>query len=199
MTRTRIRQARPLDLDDVTDTLATAFLGGDLAGWLIPDRNTRQTVYADYFRMWAEHFLQHGQVDATDDADAVALWWPAGNHLDLDIPDYETRLSKITGEAYGRFVALDMAMHMHHPHGQPHHYLAFVAVQPDRQWQGLGSALLRHRLERLDAEGTPAYLEATGPRSKALYHRHGFRLLYPVDIPGGPELLPMWRPPSGAG
>ena len=61
-----------------------------------------------------------------------------------------------------------------HPH-EPHHYLAFLAVRPGRQGHGLGTALLRDRLRRLDAAGAPAYLEASEPRSRALYVREGFR------------------------
>jgi GNAT superfamily N-acetyltransferase len=192
-----IHEARLDDVGAVTGTLAEGFLGGDLASWLIPDRETRRSVYAEYFWMWAEVFLRHGQVDATEDLDAVALWWPVGERLLMDIPNYDERLSKMTGEAYGRFVMLDMAMHAHHPQYRRHQYLAFIAVQPDRQGEGMASALLRYRLAQLDQEGLPAYLEATGMRNKALYERHGFRLMYPVEIPDGPELYPMWRSVRG--
>jgi GNAT superfamily N-acetyltransferase len=193
MTDFGIHEARLDDVGDVTGTLAEGFLGGDLASWLIPDRQTRRVVYAEYFMMFAEFFLQHGQVDVTEDLDAVALWWPVGSKLELDIPDYDDRLAKITGSAVGRFILLDMAMHTHHPQYRPHHYLAFLAVQPDRQGEGMGTALLRYRLAQLDQQGAPAYVEATGIRNKALYERFGFRLRYPIEIPDGPELYPMWR------
>ncbi|HKX24253.1 MAG TPA: GNAT family N-acetyltransferase [Candidatus Saccharimonadales bacterium] len=178
----------------VIDTLADGFLDGDLANWLIPDRPTRRTVYAEYFRIFAEFFLMHGQVDATEDVDAVALWWPVGDYIDMPIPDYDERLAKITGDAVGRFVMLDMTMHVHHPQFRPHHYLAFLAVQPDCQGQGIGGALLQHRLEQLDKEGVPAYLEATGIQTRTLYEHFGFRMTFPLDMPNGPTLVPMWRP-----
>jgi GNAT superfamily N-acetyltransferase len=190
-----IREARIYELGAVTAVLAEAFLDGDLAGWLVPDRERRRAVYADYFLIWAEFFLMHGQVDTTEDLDAAALWWPVGNKLVMDIPDYDERLAKTTGEALGRFVALDLTMDLHHPMNKPHHYLAFLAVHPDRQGAGLGRALLAHHLALLDDENVPAYLEATGPRNRALYVRHGYKLLMPVTIPDGPDLYPMWRPP----
>jgi GNAT superfamily N-acetyltransferase len=177
----------------VTATLAAAFLHADLGPWLVPDPAERREVYAGYFRIFAEFFVRHGQVDVTGDLGAVALWWPVGNQLEMDIPDYGERLSKVTGTAVGRFLTLDMAMHAHHPQRRPHHYLAFLAVHPERQGQGRGSALLRHRLERLDRQGVPAYLEATSIPARAMYERFGFRLTYPIDIPAGPTLYPLWR------
>jgi hypothetical protein len=43
-----------------------------------------------------------------------------------------------------------------------------------RQGTDLGSAMLRHRLARADTDGLPTYLEASSPRGRALYLRHGF-------------------------
>jgi GNAT superfamily N-acetyltransferase len=78
----------------------------------------------------------------------------------------------------------------------PHWYLYLVAVDPEQQGRGVGSALLAAGLARADAEAMPAYLEATSERNSALYARVGFEragvLRYPL---GGPPLYPMLRPP----
>jgi GNAT superfamily N-acetyltransferase len=188
-----IRPAGRSQLGQVTTTLAEAFQDGDLAGWLVPDQDTRRKVYPEYFGIFAEYFTTHGTVEVTDDLAAVAVWWPVGDQLDLDIPHYDQRLAQATSDAVGRFIALDMAMHSHHPNRRPHHYLAFLAVRPDRQHEGLGGALLRSHHRRLDHDGIPAYLEATGPRNRRLYLRHGYRPARTVPIPAGPYLYPMWR------
>ncbi len=79
----------------------------------------------------------------------------------------------------------------------PHYYLQFLAVLPALQSRGIGSALLRHGLERSDAEGTPVYFESTSPRNRALYERHGFVCQRVFTLPdGGPELSCMWRDPQ---
>ena len=79
----------------------------------------------------------------------------------------------------------------------PHWYLYLVAVDPEQQGRGVGSALLAAGLARADAEALPAYLEATSERNSALYARVGFEaagvLRYPL---GGPPLYPMLRPPT---
>lgn len=64
------------------------------------------------------------------------------------------------------------------------------------QNRGIGSALLRHQFRRLDADGRPAYLEASSPRSVPLYTREGFERRDAFTLPnGGPEMVPMWRKP----
>jgi predicted GNAT family N-acyltransferase len=72
-----------------------------------------------------------------------------------------------------------------------------TAPSPDTRVDGddLGSALLAATLNRCDAEAGPAYLEATSPRNRRLYARHGFEVVGEIALPGGPSLWPMWREP----
>jgi hypothetical protein len=47
------------------------------------------------------------------------------------------------------------------------------------------------------AEGTPAYLEASSARNRALYERHGFEVTEELSLPkGGPPIWLMWREPA---
>jgi arginine/ornithine N-succinyltransferase beta subunit len=51
-------------------------------------------------------------------------------------------------------------------------------------------------LARADDEGMPAYHEATSPRNRALYERHGYVDQGAFTLPdGGPTLWRMWREP----
>jgi hypothetical protein len=55
---------------------------------------------------------------------------------------------------------------------------------------------MRPRLERCDAEGIAAYLNAGSTRSRDLYLRHGFEVVEEFRLPfGGPPLWRMWRRP----
>ena len=47
----------------------------------------------------------------------------------------------------------------HHPHDEPHAYLSLLATHPAHRGQGIGQRLLAEDLQRLDAEGLPAYLD----------------------------------------
>jgi RimJ/RimL family protein N-acetyltransferase len=79
---------------------------------------------------------------------------------------------------------------------EPHYYIRTVGVAGRFQGQGLGTELLRPTLERCDAEGVPAYLEASSERSAALYERLGFVHLGELRVPNGPPFWPMRRPPA---
>ena len=51
-----------------------------------------------------------------------------------------------------------------------------IWVEPSRQGNGLGSALIGAMLERADRDGSPCYLETFQPRNVPLYQRHGFKI-----------------------
>jgi ribosomal protein S18 acetylase RimI-like enzyme len=81
----------------------------------------------------------------------------------------------------------------YHPQ-EPHWYLPMIGVEPARQGKGLGAALLRAALLRVDAEGLSAYLESTNPRNVPLYERHGFEVIGEIRVGTCPPIVPMLRP-----
>jgi L-amino acid N-acyltransferase YncA len=82
---------------------------------------------------------------------------------------------------------------------EPHIYVRTVGVRTELQGQGLGSKLMQPTLERADAAGLPAYIEASSERSAALYERLGFVHLGVFELPdGGPRVWPMRRPAASA-
>jgi ribosomal protein S18 acetylase RimI-like enzyme len=81
-----------------------------------------------------------------------------------------------------------------HPH-EPHWHLAFIGVDPAHQGQGIGAALLRYALERIDELGLHAYLESSNPANIPLYSRHGFEVLCEIRVGGSPVVTPMIRVP----
>jgi hypothetical protein len=181
------------DAEALSQVIAEAF--GDLAPsrWLIPDPAARRRVFPGYFRLYVEHALASGLVHTTADRTAAALWLPAGTPP----PDgYDERLAAVTGPAASRFLAFDAALDRNRPAGIAHQHLAILAVRPYRQGRGTGTALLHARHAGLDRAGAPAYLEASSPRSRDLYLRHGYDLRPggPFRLPGGgPPMWPMWR------
>jgi len=68
-----------------------------------------------------------------------------------------------------------------------------IGVRPEWQGRGFGSALLRPILERCDRERLPAYLEASSPRNRALYERHGFAVVEEMRVSDSPPVWRMWR------
>ena len=77
-----------------------------------------------------------------------------------------------------------------------HWYVWLLGVDPPRQRQGVGSALLAAVCERADREHVPCYLDTTRERNLAFYRRHGFTVVYEGDFPrNGPHLWTLVRPP----
>ena len=159
--------------DVLSDVIADAFFDLDVSKWLIPDPAARRQIYPRYFEMYVEHALPDGIALTTPDQAAVALWLPAGEQPAPPPKGYGERLAAVTGPWVDRFRAFDQEMDRRHPAGFTHHYLAILAVRPDRQGQGLGTLLLRTHHAALDREGIPAYLEASNMRSRRLYRAEG--------------------------
>jgi len=193
-----IRDVEPVDTGEITDLVAAAMWDGPVARWLNTDPSVRQKESPEYFGIFVEHAVRYGEVYATADGETgrlsgVALWFP----LTAMIPapaDYDRRLKEVAGSAFDRARELDAALDAHHPL-DPHHYLAFLAVHPDQQNRGIGSALLDRHHARLDRAGIPAYLEANDPRNRDLYVRHGYGIRSVIQLPEGPPVWTMWRAP----
>jgi GNAT superfamily N-acetyltransferase len=82
---------------------------------------------------------------------------------------------------------------------EPHWYLWVLGVDPPRQGQGVGSALLQPVLARADGEGLPCYLETQKERNVPFYQKHGFEVVVEDDLPdGGLHSWTMKRPPKNA-
>lgn len=186
-----------MDSQAAAGLIAEAFENLATAKWIIPDDRVRRRLLAAQFEILVDHAHKFGLVQAAGDGEAVAVWFDntAGK---ADIDNYYVRLAAAVGEQWlPRFQAFDAELAAHHPH-EPHFYLALLAVRPGRQSEGLGSMLMQRQHAWLDARGIPAYLEASSPRVRDLYLRHGYEPLsdpyyLPID---GPPMFPMWRHPQ---
>lgn len=190
-TRPVIAPAEADQIGIVTDLIATAFHRLAVSKWLVADPEQRFAAQRGQFGIIVEHAADHGRIYLDEDHRAAAVW------LDYSSPvpepaDYDRRLFDACGAHTPRFAALDVAFEENHPR-TAHHHLAFMAVLPEYQERGLGSALLTCHHENLDTSGTPAYLEAANLRAARMYGKWGYRIISRIDLPGGPSMWPMWR------
>ena len=130
----------------------------------------------------------------------AALWVPPGEPA---VPEnrtasFEEALGELLGADGGRTFAVVELLESNHP-ADPSQYLWLLGVHPEAQGRGIGSALLSTVLERCDRDGTPAYLEATSPRNRSLYDRHGFVVQREISVDDCPPIWPMWRTPRSSG
>ncbi len=192
-------RADEADLDVLSQVIADAFFDLAPSQWLITDPGARRRVFPGYFRLYLEQALAYGTIHITPSRTAAALWVPGGQDTTGPPDGYAERLAALTSPWTRRFLAFDEALDRHHPAGIPHQHLAILAVHPDQQGRGIGTALLRACHATLDDEVMPAYLEASSPRACDLYLAHGYvpQPGAPFYLPdGGPPMWPMWRHPQ---
>jgi ribosomal protein S18 acetylase RimI-like enzyme len=71
-----------------------------------------------------------------------------------------------------------------------HVYLQSLGVDPASQGKGHARTLLRYMLARLDAAGTPCYLDTLDEQNVGLYEHFGFSV---VEVSSVPDTgFPMW-------
>ncbi len=198
-----IRAAEAADTAAITGVLCRAFDRDPVMNWVLRQDAARGAAFEWMFQLSMSLTLPHGCVYTTDDLSAAALWtppgrwrWRAGWFRQLKETPGFVRAVGVT--RLRRVVPAVAALEARHP-AQPHFYLFQLAVDPPRQGQGIGSALLRHVLNECDRDGIPAYLENSNPRNTPLYERHGFEVTERHHIGGnGPPLWLMWRKPDPA-
>ena len=189
------RAATPDDVPAVAACLASAFHDDPLWGhWTFPDERTRARDLATFMVLMAELGLGGMWTDMTAGAEAITVWTPpgAGDATAGQEPRMATVFADLFGSRAAQIHALFEQFQEHVPEGRYYH-LEWWATHRDHAGRGLGTALLRENLARVDAEHLPTYLESTNPANLARYEALGFRRVGGFAPPGGPTVTTMWR------
>lgn len=198
-TDAQVRRGTADDHEAAAEVLALAFADDPAWAHLIPDGGIRAERLLTFFTAEIGNLVpEHRELWVTDDGGGVALWarpgrWrvPLGRTL-RPLP----RLVEVFGCRLALATWTELRLERQHPRSPKHWYLHYLAVEPQRQGRGLGAALLAPMLDLCDRERTPAYLEASTERNRALYERHGFALTDTFPMPAaGPPIRKMWRDP----
>ena len=193
-----VRRVVSSDVATLVEVLARAFDDDPVPQWLFRGDRRRRRGLRKFFAIQLRHtYLERGEVFTTKDLAGAALWSPPGRARPgwrdlarlVPVVPYLTGLGRDAPEAARLLSAVDAARPQ-----DSHWYLATLGTDPDRQRTGVGSALLRHVLHDVDAEGLPAYLESSKESNLSFYNQHGFEVTGEIRTPrGGPTLWLMWR------
>jgi len=181
----RVRPASRADHGPSAAALAAAFASDPVMCFLLADEARRPAQLRRHFEASIPLYAASGSIWVSEDLTAAALWvapgaYPFRLHEELSVT--RARL-EVFGRAPRRGLGVLRALDRHHPHDPPHWYLDYIGVEPAGQGRGLGSALLEPMCARCDAEGRGAYLNASSPRSRELYARHGFAVRSVLRLP----------------
>jgi GNAT superfamily N-acetyltransferase len=194
-----VGKARAEDLPRVAAALGWAFEDDPAAAWVVPDDTRRRRLLERAFLLFLERiWFAQDECYTTSAGVGAAVWelpgqWKLGVGPQLRLLP---RLALTYRRHTPRLVQAINALESEHP-DELHYYLPFVGVVPGWQGRGIGAALMRPVLERCDRDGMPAYLEASSPRNRVLYERHGFAVTKEFTLgKGSPPLWRMWREPQ---
>jgi GNAT superfamily N-acetyltransferase len=170
-------------IDIAAGVLARAFQLDPPMVYVWPDATVRARVLPSLMKAFVTYGSMFGEpLTTSGKPEAVALWLPLDDLSETPERDHRAGIDQIPAmlgaEAFARFLHIATTVGRFHKLSAPgeHLYLSILGVEPSRQGQGLGSALIRPMLERADAAGLPCYLDTFQPRNVPLYQKHGFKI-----------------------
>jgi GNAT superfamily N-acetyltransferase len=190
------RAATSKDVPSVAACLASAFYDDPVWGlWTFPDQATRYEGVYELMGFWTAAAARYPWVRMTANAEAAAVWLPPGTPemTEEEGARFTTRMGDLLGDRADELFDLFDQFGEHHPKDPPHYYLSLWGTHRDHAGRGVGTALIRDNLARIDAEGMPAYLESTNPANLARYEALGFARIGEFGPVGGPVVTTMWR------
>jgi ribosomal protein S18 acetylase RimI-like enzyme len=190
-----IRKALPEDVPQLAEVSARAFEHDPITEWLMegddPFQMERQMFIAEY-RITKRFDLIYTDTHRM----GVAIWKPPAARPTLNdrFQQVWTMLGtiKLSRRALSK-IRLFITIEKAHP-AQPHYYLSLLAVHPDMQGKGLGTALMQPILNICDREGIPAYLETETESNVRFYSKRGFKVLREITTSDGlSKVWTLWR------
>ncbi|HEV2924279.1 MAG TPA: GNAT family N-acetyltransferase [Solirubrobacteraceae bacterium] len=194
-----VGKASPGERLAMAGVLARAFHDDPAFSWVLRADPRRMKILEQGFELFLRRiWLEQEETYTTAGTVAVAVWerpgeWkvPLGRQLRM-LP----AMVKVFSRHLPRVLRALTVLERKHPR-EPHYYLAFIGVEPEWQGRGLGAAVLAPVLKRCDDERMPAFLEASTPRNRGLYERHGFSVTEEFRLGhGAPPQWRMWRVPA---
>ena len=193
-----VRPAAASDAPAIGEMLGEAF--GEDPAWALffPDGASRPTHLAAHYRHFVRRHPDRVDVAVEDGQTLGALLWEPPHRGSGRWARWGEKaaaaLRLLISPTARRGAAHTRAVDAHRP-SEPHWYFHDIATGPRARGKGIGSALLRHRLDIIDRGGPePVFLEATTPGSRRLYERFGFLPVGTVPTGPGQESTAMIRP-----
>jgi GNAT superfamily N-acetyltransferase len=189
----KIKKYSPADVDDCVSVLANAFVTSPLHLSAFGEGRIDQNRM--FFRIGLRHmFLGQSFIALADGRLRGYIHfnpWPYCLPAPEEIPNAAATLLTPLKEVIPKFVQW-FARWCHLDPDEPHVHLGPIAVAPEAQRQGVGTALMKVYIEHLEREKAAGYLETDRPENVEFYKKFGFVVHHEETVIGTPVWY-MWR------
>jgi GNAT superfamily N-acetyltransferase len=143
-----IRRAEQTDFRNLCITAMRAFADDPVMRWLYPDNDDYFLPNGAVFANSMTNWLANQQPLCTDDAAALAIWFPP---VEPGTPEPELINTgpPLSEDRLARFALIGPVMAANKP-AEPYWYLQLLATHPDWQRSGLGAQLMQVVFEQAD-------------------------------------------------
>ncbi|MFT5032888.1 MAG: GNAT superfamily N-acetyltransferase [Bermanella sp.] len=192
-------QLKPIAPDEhelLGEIITEGFADDPVNQWAFRSKAAMLPIYTEMAR---DLYIPKGFGDCSLDKQACSLWLPPNAKVNFGIRASlnigRALISHAGLQGIRNSLAVNAVMSKAHPQ-DPHYYLFAIAARPAAQGKGLGGALMRKALARIDSERMPAYLENSKERNIGFYRHFGFDILEKIQArKDAPPLWAMWREP----
>jgi GNAT superfamily N-acetyltransferase len=193
-----IRRARLDEVPALADLISRAVRGDPILAWIFPGAPVEGRIRR-FFEAFDRAAAERGWLWTAGRGAALAVWTPPSSddaYAEVENAARPAMLEE-TGDGGARYEAFWAWTDSHRP-TEPHWHLDHLAVEPGRQGEGLGLALVEFGLALARRDGVPAFLETGRERNIGFYERLGFAACDQGTAPDrGPRVWFMRWDPSG--
>jgi ribosomal protein S18 acetylase RimI-like enzyme len=181
---------------DARTTLGRAFFDYPLMEYALVDERRRAPAVTHLYGAFLYDCFRWGEVYVTPEVDGVCGWLPPARSMPTFWRQVRSGMLQVPFRfglrGFRRLIAYDeVAQKLHHDFApMPHWYLQIIAVDPERQGRGIGSALMQPMLARIDDARLHCWLDTHREQNVRLYERHGFEVARLAEVKGHP--VPVW-------
>lgn len=194
----KINSGQNLQKAKLGRAFSKAFFNEPNFTYMIPKDKLRRKALQWFFGSFVIHLgLQYGEVYISDNNSGGAIWIKPNQKVSF----YGAlRAGLLKMPLYFGFEGVKRSMNLSNYVEQiraeyaptPHWYLMALAVDPDVQSKGIGSALIHPILSNANNAKTACYLETFSQKGVNFYKKFGFEVIEEHTVPqGGPRFWSM--------
>jgi ribosomal protein S18 acetylase RimI-like enzyme len=199
MAQFTIRKALSDDMEQLAEVCARAFEHDPLTDWLVEDQSNALQAERQMFLAEWQISKRYDLIFTDSDRQGVAVCRPPG--ANVTIGDRILQVWSMIGSIkLSKRMLAKIRLLLDVEKARPselHYYLSLLAVAPEMQGKGLGSALMQPILDLSVREGKPAYLETETESNVGFYSKKGFSVRQEIITSDGKsKVWTMWREPK---